>query len=61
MKQRIGKVAFFMGLLVMAGVAGGITELQAEATWRDWFTLTGIAFSGGLLAQMGVWMINEEI
>ncbi len=61
MKQKIGAVAFILGLIVLFGVAGSATELPAEATLTDWITLIGIAFSGGMLAQMGVWMINEEV
>ena len=61
MKTKIGAVSFALGLLVLAGVAGGVENLPAEAGLKEWITLIGIAFSGGMLAQMGVWMINEEV
>lgn len=61
MKTKIGAVSFALGLLVLFGVAGSATELPAEAGLKEWITLIGIAFSGGMLAQMGVWMINEEV
>ena len=61
MKEKIGAVAFAAGLLVLMGVAGAVTEFPAEATLSQWITLFGIAFTGGMLAQMGVWMIKDEI
>lgn len=61
MKEKIGFVVFFVGLMVMFGVAGAVTEFPAEATWVQWANLFGIAFTGGCLAQAGVWMIKGEI
>ena len=61
MKQKIGAVVFLTGLLVMMGVAGAVTDFPAEATLVQWINLFGIAFTGGMLAQAGVWMIKGEI
>ena len=59
MKQKIGAVAFFLGLITMMGCAGA--DLPADATISQWVSLFGIAFTGGVLAQMGVWMIKDEV
>lgn len=61
MKQKIGALAFFLGLITLMGVAGGVTEFPADASLSQWITLFGIAVTGGMLAQMGVWMIKDEI
>jgi hypothetical protein len=59
MKQKLGAVAFFLGLMTMMGCAGA--DLPADATVRQWVSLCGIAFTGGMLAQLGVWMIKDEV
>jgi hypothetical protein len=61
MKQKIGAFAFFLGLMTLMGVVGAVDNLPADATFQQYVTLFGITFTGGLLAQMGVWMINDEI
>jgi hypothetical protein len=61
MKQKVGALAFFLGLVTLMGVAGAVTDFPADATVQQWITLFGIAFTGGMLAQMGVWMIKDEI
>jgi hypothetical protein len=61
MKQKIGAVAFGIGLFTLMGVVGAVTEFPAEATLAQWVNLFGIAFTAGCLCQAGVWMIKEEI
>lgn len=61
MKEKLGFAVFFVGLLVMFGVAGGVEHLPAEAGLVDWANLIGIAFTGGCLCQAGVWMIKGDI
>lgn len=61
MKQKVGAVAFALGLLTLIGVGGTVTEFPADATISQWVSLFGIAFCGGMLAQMGVWMIKGDI
>lgn len=61
MKQKVGAVAFFLGLMTLMGVVGAVTDFPADATIQQYITLFGIAFTGGMLAQMGIWMIKEEI
>ena len=61
MKEKIGAVAFFLGLMTLMGVGGAVTDFPPDATLSQWITLFGIAFTGGMLAQMGVWMIKDEI
>jgi hypothetical protein len=59
MKQKIGTLAFFLGLITLMGCAG--SDLPADATVSQWVSLFGIAFTGGVLAQLGVWMIKDEV
>ncbi len=61
MKEKIGFVAFALGLITLTGVAGAVTDFPPYATVSQWITLFGIAFIGGMLTQMGVWMIKDEI
>ena len=61
MKQKLGAFAFFLGLMTLMGVAGAVTDFPADATASQWISLFGIAFTGGMLAQMGIWMIKDEI
>ena len=61
MKQKLGAVAFFLGLMTLMGVAGAVTDFPADATISQWVSLFGIAFTGGMLAQMGIWMIKDEL
>ena len=61
MKQKIGAVVFFLGLFILMGVAGTVTDLPPEATAVDWINLIGIAFTAGCLAQAGVWMLKGDI
>ena len=58
MKQ-VGAVAFFVGLGAVAFAAGA--DLPPEAGLREWVTVIGVAVTGLMCAQMGVWMIKEEI
>jgi len=61
MKEKLGFVAFTLGLITLAGVAGAVTDFPADATLTQWINLFGIAFTGGMLTQIGVWMIKDEI
>jgi len=61
MKEKVGAVAFFLGLFAMMGAGGAVTDMPADATVSQWVNLFGIAFTGGMLAQLGVWMIKDEI
>ena len=56
MKKNFGAVAFFVGL-IGCGFAAGADPV----TVKDWFTVAGVAITSLLCAQMGVWMIKEEI
>jgi hypothetical protein len=59
MKEKLGAVAFFLGLLTAMGCAGA--DMPADATVSQWVSLFGIAFTGGMLMQLGIWMIKDEI
>lgn len=61
MKEKLGFVAFALGLITLTGVAGTVTDFPADASIAQWITLFGIAFTGGMLTQMGVWMIKDQI
>ena len=61
MKEKLGFMAFALGLIVMVAVGGSVTELPPEATAKDWITLLGTAFTAGLLMQLGIWMVKDEI
>ncbi len=61
MKQKLGFVAFALGLVVMVGVGGAVTELPPEATAKDWIQLLGTALAAGVLAQLGIWMSKDEV
>ena len=61
MKEKLGFAMCFIGLLVLSGIAGAVTEFPPEATWVDWSILFGLAFTGGCLAQVGLWMIKRDI
>lgn len=56
MKEKIGALAFFLGL-VGCGFAAGADPV----TVQDWFTVAGVAITSLMLAQAGVWMIKDEI
>lgn len=56
MKQKVGAMAFVMGL-IGCGFAAGADPV----TVQDWITVAGVAFTSLMLAQMGVWMIKDEI
>lgn len=61
MKEKIGFVAFFMGLFTAMGCAGAITDLPPAATAGDVVTLVGCGLTAVMLMQMGIWMIKDEI
>jgi len=61
MKEKIGAVAFFLGLFTAMGCAGGITALPPEATAVDVVKLVGCGLTACMLMQMGIWMLNDEI
>ena len=61
MKEKIGAVAFFLGLFTAMGCAGAITDLPLEATVNDVVALVGCGLSAAMLMQMGIWMLRGEI
>jgi len=61
MKEKIGAVAFFMGLFTAMGCVGAITELPPTATAGDVVALVGCGLSAAMLMQMGIWMLKDEI
>ena len=61
MKEKIGAVAFFLGLFTAMGCAGAITDLPPEATVNDVVALVGCGLTAAMLMQMGIWMIKDEI
>ncbi len=61
MKEKIGAVAFFMGLFTAMGCVGAITELPPAATAGDIVALVGCGLSAAMLMQMGIWMLKDEI
>jgi hypothetical protein len=61
MKQKLGAVVFFLGLMVLMGIGGVVTDMPAEATVVDWVNLFGIGVTAACLAQAGLWMIKGEI
>jgi hypothetical protein len=61
MKEKIGAVAFFLGLFTAMGCAGAITELPPEGTVNDIVALVGCGLTAIMLMQLGIWMINGEI
>lgn len=56
MKEKFGALAFFLGLVGCASAAGA-----DPVTLQDWFTVAGVAVTSLMLAQVGVWMIKDEI
>lgn len=61
MKQSIGALAFFMGIMGLMGLGGYVTEVPPEATTMDWIKIAGLTLNFGILAQLGIWLIKEEI
>ncbi len=61
MKTNLGTLAFFLGLIGLIGVGGYITEMPPEATTMDWIKLAGITVNLAMLAQVGIWLIKDEI
>ena len=61
MKEKIGFVAFTLGLIVTMGCVGGITDLPPETTVNDIVKLVGLGLTSAMLMQMGIWMIKDEI
>ena len=61
MKEKIGAVAFFLGLFTAMGCAGAITDLPPEATVNDVVSLVGCGLTAAMLMQMGIWMLKGEI
>jgi len=61
MKEKIGAVAFFLGLFTAMGCVGGITSLPPEATVNDVVALVGCGLTACMLMQMGIWMLKGEI
>ncbi len=61
MKEKLGFIAFTLGLVTFTGVAGAVTDFPLDATIAQWVTLFGISFVAGCLMQTGVWMIKDEI
>ncbi len=56
MKHKIGAVAFIVGIIGAGFAAGAEPE-----SLQDWITVAGTAFTSLMLAQMGVWMIKDEV
>lgn len=56
MKEKFGALAFFLGLVGCCSAAGA-----EPVTLQDWFTVAGVALISLMLAQVGVWMIKDEI
>ena len=61
MKEKIGAVAFFMGLFTAMGCVGAITDLPPEATVNNIVALVGCGLTACMLMQLGIWMLNGEI
>lgn len=61
MKERLGFVAFALGMITLTGVAGAVTDLPPEATVTQWITLFGLGATGGLLSQFGLWMVLDQV
>lgn len=61
MKEKLGTVAFFLGLFTAMGCAGAITGLPPEATANDVVKLVGCGLTAAMLMQLGIWMIKDEI
>jgi len=56
MKQRVGALAFIVGV-IGCGFAAGAEPI----TVKDWITVCGVAATSLMCAQLGVWMIKDEI
>lgn len=56
MKERIGAVAVTVGIVGCGFAVGAEPE-----TVKDWITVVGVAAVSLMCAQLGVWMINNEI
>lgn len=57
----IGAVSVFVGLFTLMGVAGTVTDLPADVTIDQIVTMVGIGFTGAMLAQLGIWMMEDKV
>ena len=58
MKERIGMLAFILGIVGAGFGVGGVENSRETA---DLIASIGVAFTSLMLMQMGVWMIKDEI
>lgn len=58
MKEKIGVTAVVVGLIGCGFAVGGVDNAESV---KDWITVVGVAFTSLMLAQIGVWMIKDEI
>lgn len=60
MRKVLGAAGIVLGLLSLAGVAGGITELGPEAGINEFLNLFSISLVAGCLINLGTFMVKED-
>lgn len=58
MKERIGALAVMVGIIGCGFAVGGVDNAESL---KDWITVFGVAVTSLMCAQMGVWMIKDEV
>lgn len=59
MRKVLGTAGVVVGLLTLAGLAGGITELGPEAGINEYLNVLSTALVAGCLVSLGFHMVKE--
>jgi len=60
MLQRLGVIAFGLGLVTVSAVSGTVSDLGPEAGVTEFLTLTFILALGYAMSTIGLGLINQE-
>ena len=61
MRKILGTLGVMLGLVALAGVAGGITDLGPEAGINEYLNLFSISLVSGCLINLGMFMMKEDL
>jgi len=59
MRKVLGTAGVVLGMLTLAGLAGGITELGPEAGINEFLSIFSTALVAGCLVSLGFHMVKE--
>ena len=61
MRKVLGTAGVVLGMLALAGLAGGVTELGPEAGINEHLMIFSTALVAGCLINLGMFMMKDEL